>query len=177
MTVVLGDLNLFAVEYLAMKMRANDRAELFGVWPHDDPLRFASEVTYILRNHGSAKIAYIDGKPAALFGFSCHQKPGVYDVWMFGTDQFEKAVFPLMKWCRKEANEILSRTNAHRLQAQSRAEHTEAHKLIRAMGGKQEGDVLRKWGKDGSDYFMFVWINGENDAILRPNYVPTKETA
>lgn len=176
MSTVLVDLNLFAVEYLAINMRDCDRREVFGIWPHDEELRFAAEVTHILRNKGRSKIAYYNGRPAALFGFSCHLKPNVYDVWMMGTDNFDKAIFPLMRWCRKEANDILSIENAHRLQAQSRADHTEAHKLIRAMGGIEECR-LEKWGKDGSDYLMFKWINGKNDAILRPHYSMKKENA
>ena len=176
MTTVLADLNLFAVEYLTINMRDGDREEIFGIWPHDIDLQFASEVTHILRNHGRSKIAYVNGRPAALFGFSCHTKPKVFDVWMFGTKDFDKAIFPLMRWCRNEANDILSIEKAHRLQAQSRADHTEAHKLIRAMGGIEECR-LEKWGKDGSDYLMFKWINGKNDAILRPHYVQQKEQA
>lgn len=174
--ILLRDLNLFAVEYLTFNMRPEDRAELFGVWRHDDELRFASEVTHILRNYGRSKIADIDGKPAALFGFSCHLKPNVYDVWMFGTSEFTKALFPLMRWCRNEANDILAIEKAHRLQAQSRADHHEAHKLIKAMGGIEECR-LEAWGKDGSDYLMFKWINGKNDAILKPHYVQQKEKA
>lgn len=173
MSILLRDLNLFAVEYLTFNMRESDRAEVFGVWRHDDELRFAGEVTHILRNYGRSQIAYINGIPAALFGFSCHLKPKVYDVWMFGTSEFNKALFPLMRWCRNEANDILSIEKAHRLQAQSRADHFEAHKLIKAMGGIEECR-LEAWGKDGSDYLMFKWINGKNDAILRPNYVPEK---
>ena len=176
MSILLRDLNLFAVEYLTFNMRPEDRAEVFGVWRHDDELRFAGEVTHILRNYGRSQIAYIEGKPAALFGFSCHLKPKVYDVWMFGTEDFTKALFPLMRWCRNEANDILSIEKAHRLQAQSRADHHEAHKLIKAMGGIEECR-LEAWGKDGSDYLMFKWINGKNDAILKPHYVQQKEKA
>lgn len=167
-TPLLTDLNLFAVEYIALNMRECDRAELFGLWPHDAALTFASEATHLLRNKGRARIAYVDGMPAALFGFQ-ESRPGVWEVWMFGTDDFDKAIFPLMRWCRKEANDILTNCRGHRLQAQSRASHTEAHKLIRAMGGIEE-TTLRRYGKDGSDYIMFVWLNGENDAILRPHY-------
>lgn len=176
MSILLRDLNLFAVEYLTFNMREQDKAEVFGVWRHDDELRFAGEVTHILRNYGRSQIAYIEGKPAALFGFSCHLKPKVYDVWMFGTQDFTKALFPLMRWCRNEANDILSIEKAHRLQAQSRADHHEAHKLIKAMGGIEECR-LEGWGKDGSDYLMFKWINGKNDAILKPHYVQQKEKA
>lgn len=169
----LTDLNLFAMEYIALNMRDCDQKELFGIWPHDAALTWAYEVTYLLRNKGRAKIAYVDGKPAAVFGFT-ESRPGVWDVWMCGTDDFNKAIFTLMRWCRKEANDILTHCKGHRLQAQSRAEHTEAHKLIRAMGGVEECR-LRRYGKDQSDYLVFVWLDGENDAILKPHYVQQKE--
>jgi hypothetical protein len=173
---LLSDLDYHAVEFLCLNLRPQDRDEILGLMDHDNPLMLAAQMTHQVRNSGRGRIAWHKGKPAALMAF-VELRPGVWEVWMCGTEDFKSVAFDLARWCRKEANDILTVCKGHRLQATSRADYEEAHKLIRALGGKAEGAPLRKFGKGGEDYQMFVWINGENDAILRPHYVPTKETA
>lgn len=166
---MLKDLNLYDLEYICLNIRDQDREEVLGLQNHDSPLRLAYEATHFIRNNGRSKIAWYKGKPAAFFGFA-EIRPGVWEIWMFGTEDFKSVALDLMRWCRKEANDILGHAQGHRLQAMSRAGYDEAHKLIRAMGGVQEC-VHRRYGKDGSDYICFVWLNGENDAVLKPHYV------
>lgn len=166
---MLADLDYFSVEYICLHMRERDREEVFGLVPHDDPLRMAMDATGYIRNGGRGKIAWHKGRPAALMAF-VELRPGVWEVWAFGTDDFEAVALELMRWCRKEANDILKHSKGHRLQCYSRSDYERAHKMIKAMGGEAEGPPLRRFGKDGSDYQTFVWFNGENDAILRPHY-------
>lgn len=172
---MLADLDYFAVEFLCLNMRPQDRDEVLGLMDHDNPLRLAAEVTHQIRNNGRGKIAWHKGRPAALMAF-VEIRSGVWEVFMFGTEDFKAVAFELARWCRKEANDILQHCKGHRLQATSRADYDEAHKLIRALGGKPES-LLSRYGKDGKDYQVFVWLNGENDAVLKPHYVQEKETA
>lgn len=165
---MLSDINLYDLEYICLHMREQDRIEVLGLQSHDSPLRLAYEATHYIRNNGRAQIAWYKGRPAALFAF-VETRSGVWEVWMFGTDDFRNVALDLMRWCRKTANDILSNAKGHRLQAMSRAGYDEAHKLIRAMGGVEEC-THRRFGKDGSDYVCFAWLNGVNDAVLRPHY-------
>jgi hypothetical protein len=166
---MLTDIDYFAIEYIVMHMRPRDHDEVFGIINHDDPLQFAMDATGYIRNAGRGRVAWHNGRPAGLMAF-VELRPGVWEVWAFGTEDFQPVVFELMRWCRKEARDILRHCKGHRLQCYSRADYGEAHKLIAAMGGKREGSVLRRFGKDGADYQTFVWLNGENDDILRPHY-------
>ena len=166
---MLTDLDYLAVEFICLHMRPQDREEVFGLVGHDDQLRFAMETTGYIRNAGRGRIAWWNGRPAALMAF-VELRPGVWEVWSFGTEDFQRVALELMRWCRKEANDILQHCKGHRLQCYSRADYADAHKLIGAMGGTSEGPPLRRFGKDGSDYQTFVWLNGENDAVLRPHY-------
>lgn len=157
------------VVYICNHMRERDAEEIYSLRPYDNPDMLASEVHATLTNRGRGQISWWKGRPASLAGFSeCH--PGVFDVFMFGTEDFKPAAIPLLRWFRQEANEILSAVNGHRLQCDSRCGYDEAHKLIKAMGGLPEGPPMRKYGKDGADYQRFVWFNGENDAVLKPGY-------
>lgn len=166
---MLTDIDTLSLEYICLNMREGDRKEVFALMEHSDPLRLAHEAAHMIRNKGRGRIAWHKGRPAALMAFT-EMRPGVWEVWMFGTDDFRACVFALMRWCRKEANDILTVCNGHRLQCHSMAGYTEAHKLIMGMGGKPEGEPLRKYGKGGEDFQTFVWLNGENDAVLKPHY-------
>lgn len=167
---LLSDIDLTAIEYISYNMRECDRTEIFAMLPHDNPYRFAWEAHHVILNNGRGKISWHNGRPAALAAFT-EQWPGTWSVWMCGTNDFKLAAVPLLRWFRKEANEILTVCQGHRLQCDSRVGHDEAHKMIMAMGGLPEGEPMRKYGKDGSDYQRFVWFNGENDAVLKPGYV------
>lgn len=167
---MITDVDLISLEYICLNMRKTDADEVFGMLPHDNPCRLAWESYYMITNQGRGKIAWHNGKPAAIAAFTEHW-PGVWWVWMFGTDNFRDAAIPLLRWFRKEANEILSVCNGHRLQCDSMMGHEEAHKMIQAFGGVPEGPPMRRYGKHGADYQRFIWLNGENDAVLKDGYI------
>jgi hypothetical protein len=94
-----------------------------------------------------------------------------------GTDDFRAAIKPLLRWVRIEANDILTVCQGRRLQCDSLVTHDEAHKMIMAMGAVREGPPMRRFGRGDLDYQRFVWLAGENDAVLKPHYVREKEAA
>jgi len=131
-----------AVEYICLRMRKQDREEILGLMDHDSPLQLAMEMMTVIKSKGRGVVAYHNGKPTGLMAF-VEMRSGVWEVWMCGTEDFNAVVFALARWCRKEANNILTICKGHRLQATSRADYSEAHKLIRGLGGKAEGAPLR----------------------------------
>lgn len=166
---MLTDIDYLALEYVVLNMREQDRREIYALRPHDNPLQLAMEAHAVIRNQGRGRISWINGRPAAVAAFT-EDWSGVWSVWMFGTEDFKAAAIPLLRWVRTEANEILTVCKGHRLHCDSHAECFEAHKMIKAMGAVPEF-TMRKYGKDGSDFIRFVWLNGENDAVLKPHYV------
>ena len=154
-------------------MRPEDRAEIFGLLETDNPLELAAVADALVRNKGRGRMAWAQGKPCAVAALT-EARPGVWEVTMFGTSAFRAGVVPLMRWFREETRSILTTCKGHRLQCDSRADHHEGHKLIRAMGGKEEGPPMLAYGKDQSAYQRFVWLKGRDDAILRPHYVQAK---
>lgn len=155
-------------------MRESDREEILNLRPHDSEFQLAFEVYTHISTSGRGVVSWHRGYPAALAGFT-ESYPGVWEVFMFGTDDFKDALFPLMRWIKTEAKAILSVCKGHRLQCDSRSTHHEAHKLIKSMGGVPES-TMRSYGKDSSDYIRFVWFP-ETDDFLHPNYKMKKETA
>lgn len=165
---MLTDIDLGAIEYICLNMRERDRQEILGLRPHDSPIRLAWEAYHQILNFGRGKVSWVRGKPCGLAAFT-EGWPGVWDVWMCGTEDFQRGAVPLLKWFRQEANDILSVCKGHRLQCDSRADYEDAHRMIEAFGGVREG-VQRRYGKDGSDYVRFVWLKGEQDAVLKPGF-------
>lgn len=161
--------SLYTIEYICLNMRQSDREEIFGLRPYDDPLRFAWDSWQAVANLGRGRVAWANGKPAAIFAFT-NPWPTNWEVWMFGTDDFRSAAIPLLRWARTEAKDILSSVDGRRLQCDVRMGHPDAHKLVKALGALAEGPPMKAYGKDGSAYQRYVWFNGENDAVLKPHF-------
>lgn len=159
-----------AMDYICINMRKKDAEEIFALRPHDSPLRLAMEAMYLIRNQGRGRIAFHDRKPVAVAAFT-QTWPGTWEAWMFGTDDFRAVALELIRWTRSEVKDILTVAQGRRLQCDSRADYTEAHQLLRALGAQPEGPPMLAYGKDGAAYQRFVWLNGVHDAVLEPHYV------
>lgn len=167
---MIAELTHPALEYVCLNMRERDRVEVLSLQPHDSVFRLAFEASHQIRNNGRGVVAYSpkSGRPCAVAAFT-EKWPGCWEIWMFGTDELKDCAVELIRWFRKTAVDILTTCKGHRLQADSRFDHEEAHKMMRAFGAIEEVR-LRRYGKDGSDYIRFVWLNGENDQVLRPHF-------
>lgn len=166
---MLTDITFSAIEYICLNMRDSDREEIFAIRPHDCPLRWAHEAHAAIKNLGRGRIGWHKGRPAGVFAFT-EPWPGAWEIWMFGTDDYRNVAIELVRYARKEANDILTVCNGRRLHADVREGHPDAHKLIKAMGALPEGPPMQAYGKDGSAYQRYVWLNGVNDSVLKPHF-------
>lgn len=171
---MLSDLDYNSLEYICLNLREQDKAEIYGMRGHDNALQLAMESHAYIKNNGRGVVAWWNGKPCAIAAMS-EDWPGVWSIWMFGTDDFKSGAIELLRWFRKEANDILTVCKGHRIQCDSMASYEEAHKMIEAMGGRKE-HVFRHYGRakdDGSepdDYIRYVWLKERDSAILQPHY-------
>lgn len=167
MTTVLSDISLPAIEYICLNMRSCDREEIYNILPHDSPIRLAWEAYCLINNNGRGRVAWHQGKPAAVISLT-EDRPAIWQISMFGTDDFKNVAFPCMRWARETLRELASPPmNGRRLQCDSRVGHEEAAKFLLALGAQKEGPPMRHYGKDGGDYQRFVWLIGDNDHVLR----------
>ena len=125
---MLTDITLGDLEYICLNLRESDRVEILNVCNHDSPLQLAWESHYAIRNHGRGRIAWHKGRPAGVFAF-IEERTSVWEVWMYGTDDFRDVAFELLRWARKEANDILSVCEGRRLHVAVREGHPDAHRL------------------------------------------------
>lgn len=143
-----------AIQYICLNLRERDRTEIFGMRSHDNPIWLTNEVVaYACK--GKAAIAYAGKRPAGIVGVT-PMWPGVFTIWAFGTDEWRSVAVDVVRYTRNDLKPWLLSRGAHRVQCESRFDHTEAHGLLERFGARREC-TLSGYGRDGADYFLYAW--------------------
>lgn len=147
------------VFHVACNMREMDKREIYGLRWEDNPFVITNEV---MAQRNFAWVGWVDQKPCAVFG-GAPLHPGVWSMFMFATDDFPKLALGLTRFCLKQGiPKLFGELKAHRLQAHSHAKHHEAHRWLTCLGARRES-VLNGYGRDGSDYGLWVLRNTLDD--------------
>ena len=140
---------------IVQNMRSEDAREIYATRWDNDPIALATAVmrcgdkVWTAHNAGNDPIAVIGGAPL---------HPNVWTVFMFATDQFHQIAFPLTKYVKRTMIPgLLIEVGAHRAECNSIEGHTVAHNWLRHLGLKEEGPVMKAYGRDGEDFIKFVW--------------------
>ncbi len=143
--------------FIARNMRPADRAEIYATRWGDDPNWLVDDCLTVSQGPGAyAVIAGIE-RPIAVVG-AVQSWPGVFDVWAFGTPEFQRIGFALTKHIRRVMIPLLIERGAHRAHCRSLSSHTDAHDWLRMLGAHEKRDKeFKGWGKNGEDFKMFEW--------------------
>lgn len=161
MTAELHALNLRSVEYVTMNMRAADKREIFAQSRFDSEYVVAWHLWTSLKDRGLGRVVWWDGRPAIVAGV-VEDWPGVWGCVMYGTDDTRCCVIEAIRYMRKVITEVMEEHEGHRLYADSRFDHTEAHRLLERLGARREAEMLG-FGRDGSTYYRYAWVRGTGD--------------
>lgn len=147
-----------ALLYIASNMRERDAEEIFATRWDGDPLSLTSDCMACLeRPRSVAVMAMYDHRPAAVMG-AVEVWPHVWDVWCFGTDDFDHVALSLTKYVRRTLIPYLLKNGMKRAHCRSMAKHSKAHDWLRAMGAEQDNErPMKAWGKNGEDFVLFEW--------------------
>lgn len=139
--------------WICENLRERDRQEIFAL-QHVDDARAVADRAYCspLSRVGLAS----DGEPAVAFG-AFELWPGVWSVFLFGTDRFRDAGWFVARHIRARVLPLLLGAGAHRAQCYALVGHNSAEDFIRRMGGKEEA-YLEGFGRDGEDFRLFRWL-------------------
>ena len=121
----------------------------------EDPASLAAETMHGVTQAGVSRVFHYNGKPAAVCG-AIERWPGVWSAFAYGTDDFDGVAKAISAYAKNEMAPILRGLGAHRMDCQSRYDHVQAHKWLAWLGAERES-VLRGFGKDGADYYNYVW--------------------
>ena len=144
------------LEYIAAHMREQDKREIYGMRWNEDPQELAFD-TGLALNAGVGRLFHSEGKPAAVCG-AMPVRAGVWSAFCYGTNEFHKVAKEITAYAQGELALHL-KSQAHRVECQSRFDHDRAHRWLAWLGAERES-TLRKFGSDGADYFNFVWTRG-----------------
>lgn len=141
------------VEHIVMNLRPEDEREISAVsWD----LSIKDRVNRYMGLEVYTFYASHNGDPAALIGaWPIH--PSVWQVYAFGTLDFEKVAPTLTKFAMRFMTPSLINQGAHRAQCDSIEGHDKAHRWLEAMGYRKEG-AMPKFGRKGETFYRFAYV-------------------
>lgn len=153
--------------FIASHMRECDREEIFATRWSDCPRILANDCATVagLPTSMTLTTRYND-RPAAVCG-AVETWPGVWDVWAFGTDDFDKVAIGVTKWVHRVLIPNLLARGLRRAHCRSLFTHYRAHNWLRSFGAEDEV-LLKNWGKNGEDFILFEWYREKLLAMYRP---------
>jgi hypothetical protein len=162
-TACIRPLERDAVAFVARRMRARDRAEIFATRSDDDPDAVAAE-TVALARFGC--VAWNGAEPAAVV-CAFPLWPGVWSVGMYATGRWPTVALTVTQWIAGTLIPDLVAAGAHRAECRSLSTHTVAHRWLERLGAAREA-VLTAYGRRREDFFLYVWTRktmGETDVL------------
>ncbi|WP_319496006.1 hypothetical protein [uncultured Cohaesibacter sp.] len=151
----------FDVLEIAKHMRARDREEIYATRYGED----ANEVARDVVGSGFYWVAYVDGRPAAVFG-AYPRWPRVWSAFAFGTDDWKHAVISVTRTIRSVLMPAIYKTGAIRVDAMSLDTHTDARAWLEYLGATG-GETLANWGKKGQNYTIYTWTRTKAEKLIK----------
>jgi len=102
---------------------------------------------------------YEDG-PIAIWGLVT-RRPGVGAGFAFGTDQWHRAVIPMLRQIRGFVLPFLVENGYHRVEAAALARRDDVRRFMGLIGAEPEG-LLRGYGTGGQDFTAYRWLKDEH---------------
>lgn len=151
--MMLTKLNYPDVLYVAENMREWDKREIYAGRFTDDPHDLAESICL------TGGISYVvktdDNEPVVVFGV-VPISPTFWNVYMFCTDRFGEVAVELGKYIKRIVIPGVLSTGALRAECRSMEGHTDAHRWLKFLGFRFEGENLML-GKHGETFYLFAF--------------------
>lgn len=102
-----------------------------------------------------------DCGPIAVWGL-VQKRQGVGAGFAFGTDDWGRAVLPMIKQIRGFVLPLLVDLNIHRVEAVAMRKRDDVRRFMSLIGAKSEG-TLTGYGTYGEDFVSYRWLSDEYD--------------
>ena len=140
--------------YVMAHLRPRDYEEAYC---QIDPKTKRHELAYwLVTNAWRAYVAYVNGKPAAVFGTTpisiCQQS-----VWALGTKQMPRAIPAITKLFVSEIVPAGIAAGFQGMEARTIVTHTQAHRWMEATGAKLITPEPYPYGRDGELFYTYHW--------------------
>lgn len=143
------------VLYVAQRMREWDRREIYATQWTDDPVDLTATVM------ACGTFSWVCGldRPIAALG-ALPIWPGVWSVWMFGTDEVPRIGLSLTRFARRSMMAALLESGAHRAECRSIEGHEDAQKWLESLGARREA-THRMAGRNGETFHTYAWTRDD----------------
>lgn len=149
--------NIYALTHICANLRADDKTEIYPLLPYDSHT-LLTDATWRACEAGEALIIWCDGVPCAVVGLHPVHGKACWQVFAFGTDDWDQAIFCIMRSIRQCIRKVCDKyPEAIRMQADSHELHTSGHAFISALKGVKEAE-MPYYGRDGATYYRYRWL-------------------
>ena len=139
--------------YVAAHMRQIDRDEIYCQM--DKPCPLTLTYYHLTTSKRHAYNAFLKGKPVAAYGL-CEPRPGLGELWAFGTDEIYPALRAITDQIRYEITpDVFADERVKRVECKSSFAHSQAHGWIESIGFRRSPHPLHNWGKNGEHFWLF----------------------
>ena len=101
-----------------------------------------------------------DCGPISVWG-AVLKRPGVCTAYAFGTDEWPRAVLPMVRQIRGFIMPYLVEAGVHRVDAVAMLKRNDVKRFMRLLGAKSEG-VLTGYGTEGEAFVSYRWLSNEH---------------
>ena len=144
------------VRIVARNMRERDKAEFMAVSQAQTGEDLVKALTNRYGNAEDAICAYVNQEPVAI-GAMVSIRPNVVTLAFFATDAFPRIATPLTRFIRQRLFPKYLAAGVHRIECVSKADYSDAHRWIRALGLEQEA-VMPGYGRGAETYLQFAKV-------------------
>jgi hypothetical protein len=143
------------VQDVLWRLREDDAAEMTAAGT--DIERLAAQ---LMRFKMFAFCAWsIDHGPISVWG-AIQKRQGVCAGFAFGTDDWGRAVLPMVRQIRNFVLPLLIDLGIHRVEAAALLRRDDVRRFMTLIGAKAEG-VLSGYGTEGEDFVSYRWLADE----------------
>ena len=143
------------IQAVLLSLRPDDELEMAACEINHDHLAFT-----IMRHKVFAFCAFdYDTGPIAIWGM-LQRRSGVGAGFAFGTDQWGRALLPMLRQIRGFVLPFLDDNGFHRVEAAALAYREDVARFMALIGAEPEG-VLRGYGTAGEDFISYRWLADE----------------
>lgn len=138
--------------YVMANMRPLDALEALCQVP--DGVRI-HELAHWLISGSAAYVAYVDGRPSAIFGTSPINVVCL-SIWALGTKRMRRCIPAITRFMIAEHLPERAAEGYKLMEARSLVQHEEAHRWMQSTGAVVQGDDF-EYGKEGEMFRLFRW--------------------
>lgn len=138
--------------FICQNLREQDRLEINATSWDEDAESIADRFMAVA---DGAWTVLSGDTPVAVGGAHCVW-PGVWNIWLVGTDRFNECKIGMTRFAKKVMIPTLKARGAHRIQCHTLDSHSDSHAWLEALGARRESTAFG-YGKNKETFYCYVW--------------------